>query len=170
MQKLYRFIEYITSYNWPFYIVTVRLLYPTVLHHYTIICCNTVTKLFHLKCFSFSTYIKCFVNDVISAATFQGCRADILAARWYSVIHSTLAKFIKLTRLSVSSLWPIMTRSPTTSDQQDPETWSSVSLKRRTLVLKLCHDCTDETQIQCHECHYAESHYTKLIDVECVDV
>ncbi len=65
-ESFYDFIEYITSYNWPSYIVTGRLLYPTVLHHYNIMCCNPVTKLFHQKCFSFSTYIKCFMNNVIS--------------------------------------------------------------------------------------------------------
>ncbi len=93
MNMAKEFVEYftqcVTLYNWPLCIVTVMLLYPTVLHHYNIKCCNTVTKLFHLKLFSFSTYIKHFMNDVISAATFQGCRANILAAHWYSVIHST---------------------------------------------------------------------------------
>jgi hypothetical protein len=29
-ENFYDFIEYVTSYNWPLYIVTVRLLYPTV--------------------------------------------------------------------------------------------------------------------------------------------
>ncbi len=33
--------------------------------------------------------VSCY--DVISEATFQGCRAGILATCWYSVIHSTLA-------------------------------------------------------------------------------
>jgi len=78
------FIQCITSYNWPLIIVTVRLLYPMVLHHYFIICCN-------IKCFLLFNI--CFVNDIISAATLQGHRADILTARRYSVIHSTAILF-----------------------------------------------------------------------------
>jgi hypothetical protein len=34
------FIQCVTSYNWPPTIVTVRLLYPTVLHHDFIVCHN----------------------------------------------------------------------------------------------------------------------------------
>ncbi len=45
---------------------------------------------FILKCFFFSRYRNVSCYDVISMATFQGCRARILAACWYSVIHCTL--------------------------------------------------------------------------------
>jgi hypothetical protein len=79
----------VLHHNWPLLIVTVRL--------YTLQCYIIISSYVAMptpncyirNIFSLSTYIKHFMNDVISAATFQDRLADILAARWYSVIHST---------------------------------------------------------------------------------
>ncbi len=50
------FIHCITSYNWPLLIVTVMLLYPTVLHHCFIICPN-------VKCFLLFNIYKPFYEQ-----------------------------------------------------------------------------------------------------------
>jgi hypothetical protein len=48
-----------------------------------------MTKLVLSDIFSFSMYMKTFHAWRHLSSKLQGCRADILAARWYSVIHST---------------------------------------------------------------------------------
>ncbi len=88
------FIRLITSYNWSLIIQREWLLYPTTSYKHFITCCNTITTCFIIKHFFFSRYRKCFKSDIISAATFQGCWAGILAARWYSIIHSTTSCYI----------------------------------------------------------------------------
>ncbi len=76
------FIRLITSYNWSFIIQREWLLYPTTSYKHFITCCNPITNCFIIKHFFFSRYRKHFISDVILAATFQGCRVDILVTRW----------------------------------------------------------------------------------------
>ncbi len=83
------FIRCATSYNWS----------PILWWHdfYTHQHANIISEhveipspnCFILKHFSFSRNRNVSCYDVISVATFQGCQASILAARWYSIIHST---------------------------------------------------------------------------------
>jgi len=56
-------------------------------------CCNPITKLVLSNVFSFATYMKMFHAWCHPSSIPQGCRADILTARWYSVIHSTIVLF-----------------------------------------------------------------------------
>ncbi len=73
--------------------------------HYIIIITSCVAipspKLVHSNIFSFSTYMKTFHVCRNLSDDSQGRRADILAAHWYSVIHSTIIFFLtKKTRIN----------------------------------------------------------------------
>jgi len=81
-ELLKNFIRQLTSYNWPLYIITVKLLCPTPLHHNNIMCCNPITKLVLSNIFSsFNIYenIPCMASSQQQLSRLQS---------WHS--HSSL--------------------------------------------------------------------------------